>query len=379
MATLQFMPWCRIGKIYPVGEIVLVPFQSDGSPETFDAATTSKIKTVLSSYKDIEGHPVRESAVVQYGTKSPLADLTDDELELTHEYAGLACFSGLANREYFNQLGPYCNFDCFTLYGQRFEDLSFVAIKTRRREGRTFDGRPLASTNFSIPVHVSSVRQVSLDEPLLAALLNFRTGSSATEWSRWQNAISCFNQANTDNDSIRYQVEWVLLASAFEHLLHARPNAEDVAQRFSNVMIPQKPLSVGVARRQSNQQTDKHLRHEWMREFYRIRGDYAHGKLNTQQPTVWNPLEHIVLATIAFPLVVRCLLHQRGQYDLTDEDEAQIDAFERLADASLLSPPADQTSSIDSVWRRLRHKAKSDAVFRTLEEKLKATGLLNEQ
>lgn len=374
MATLQFMPWCRIGKTYSVGEIVLVPFETDGSPETFDAATTSKIKAVLSSYKDIEGHPVRESAVVQYGTKSPLDDLTDDELELTREYSQLACFSGLANREYFNQLGPYCNSDCFTLYGQRFEDLTFVAITTRRREGRTLDGRPLANTAFSIPVHVSSVRQVSLDKPLLAALLNFRIGSSATEWSRWQNAISCFNQANTDNDSIRYQVEWVLLASAFEHLLHAKPNAEDVAQKFAKAMVPQKPLSVGIATRQSKQWADKnkHLRHEWMREFYRIRGDFAHGKLNTQQPTVWNPLEHIVLATIAFPLVVRSLLAEGGNYALTDEYKAQTNVFEQLADEQFLNPPDDQTGSIDSVWSRMRHKAKLDLAFQKIAETLKA-------
>ena len=376
MATLQFMPWCRIAKTYSVGDIVLVPFQTEGSPKTFDAATTSKIKTILSSYKDIEGHPVRESAVVQYGTKSPFDDLTDDELELTREYAQLACFLGLANREYFNQLGPYCNSDCFTLYGQRFEDLTFVAITTRRREGRTLDGRPLADTAFSIPVHVSSVRQVSLDEPLLAALLNFRISSSSTDWSRWQNAISCFNQANTDNDSIRYQVEWVLLASAFEHLLHAKPNAEDVAQKFANAIVPQKPVSVEVASRQSKQWADKnkHLRHEWMREFYRIRGDFAHGKLNRQQPAVWGPLEHIVLATIAFPLLVRCCLRQAGKYILSDEDEVQIDAFEHLADEEFLRPPKGQKSSIDSVWGRARQKAKSDVLRRKIDEALKEKG-----
>jgi hypothetical protein len=362
------------------GEIVLIPFQNDGSPDTFDAATTSQIKTVLSSYKDIEGHPVREAAVVQYCTKSFLADLSDDELELTREYAQLACFSGLAKREYFNQLGPYCNADCFTVYGQRFDDLAFVAIGPRRREGRTLDGRPLADTAFSIPVHVSAVRQVSLDEPLLEALLNFRKDSSADEWSRWQNAISCFNQGNTDNDSIQYQVEWVLLASAFEHLIGAKSNAEDVARNFSELFVPRSALLVSRAKRESTRWPDKtrSLRYEWMKEFYRIRGDFAHGKLNTQQPAVWNPLEHIVLATIAFPLVVRALLHQRGRYAITDEDKSQIDAFERLADEQFLHPPDNQRSSIDSVWSRLRHKAKSDALFQKLEGKLKASGLLNE-
>jgi hypothetical protein len=335
---------------------------------------------ILSSYKNLEGHPVRNAALVRYASKSFLADLTDDELELTREYAQLACFSGLANREYFNQLGPYCNSDCFTLYGQRFDDLTFVAITTRRREGRTLDGRPLANTTYSIPVHVSPVSRVSLDEPILTAFLNFRTSSSTTEWFRWQNAISCYNQANTDNDSIRYQVEWVLLTSAFEHLIGARSAAEDVAKNFSELFVPRSPMPVSVAKRQSTRWSNKtqSLRYEWMKEFYRIRGDFAHGKLNTQQPAVWDPLEHIVLAAIPFPLVVRLLLHQRQLYTLTGDDMSQIDAFEQLADEQFLNPPDKQRSSIDSVWSRLRHKAKSDAVFHKLEEKLNASGVLNE-
>jgi hypothetical protein len=372
MATLQFMPWCRIGKPYSVGEIVLLPFHLDKSSEMFGTGT--KIRTVLSSYRDIEGKPVHKATLVQFGSKALLDDLSDDELEATREYAQIACFAGLANREYFNPLGPYCNSDCFTLYGQKFEDLSFVAITTRRREGRTFDGRPLGDTAFSVPVHVSPVRQVSLDEPLLEALIKFRNGSSADNWSRWQNAISCFNQGNTDNDSIRYQVEWVLLVSAFEHLLHAKPNAEDVSQKFANAMVPENPVRVEVAKRQSNRWAakSKDVRFEWMREFYRIRGDFAHGKLNTQQPAVWNPLEHIVLATIAFPLVVRSLLAQRGDYALTDEDKAQTNAFERLADDQFLNPPGEQTSSIDSVWSRMRHKTKLDLAFQKIAATVKA-------
>jgi len=381
MPALQFMPWCRIDKTYFVGDVGLIPFHRDRPAEGLDELTTLKVRTILSSYKDLDGHPVREAALVQYGTKSPLADLTDGELELTREHVQLACFSALAKREYFNQLGPYCNTDCFILYGQRFDDLAFVAIRSRRREGRTIDGRPLADMVFSTPVHASTVRQVSLDETLLAALLAFRKDTSDEEWSRWQNAIACFNQANTDNDSIQYQVEWVLLASAFEHLVAARSNAEDVAQKFTDAVIPVRSLSTGSAKRQSNRWSDKSksLRYEWMREFYRIRGDFAHGRLKTQQPAVWIPLEHIVLATIAFPLLVRCVLKQKGKYQLRDEDEMQINAFEGFADEQFLSPPNGQTSSIDSVWGRALQKARSDLLGRKLEETLKAKGLLDNE
>ena len=89
------MPWCCIDKTYSVGDITLVPFHRDETLERLDELTSLKVRIILSSYKDLEGHPVREAALVRYANKSFLADLTDDELELTREYAQLACFSGL--------------------------------------------------------------------------------------------------------------------------------------------------------------------------------------------------------------------------------------------------------------------------------------------
>jgi hypothetical protein len=240
------------------------------------------------------------------------------------------------------------------------------------------DGRPLAETVFSIPVHVSTVAQVSLAAGLINSLVVFREHASDHKWSRWQNAISCFNQANTDNDAIRYQVEWVLLCSAFEHILEARPQAEDVAQKFTDTAVPSTPLLARDAKRNSAQKkwnVKRPLRYEWMKEFYRIRGDFAHGKLKTQQTAVWSALEHIVLETIAFPLLVSCLLQKDGKYELTDGNQAQINAFERLADELFLERPANQKSSKDSIWSRLLEKAKSDLVKAKILEVLKAKGV----
>ena len=369
MPILQFMPWCPIDKTYFVGDITIIPFCRDETIEGVDKSTTCQI---LASYKDLEGKPVGKAALVLYGNRPLLADLSDDELDITDECVTLACFCGLAKREYFNQLGPYCNADCFTLYRQKFDSLDFVSIISRRREGRTQEGRPLRKTCFSIPVHVSPVERVTLDEKLLQALVALRQSSSDDEWSRWQNAISCFNWANTDNDAIHYQVEWVLLCSAFEHILEAEPKAEDVAKRFTDALIPSTSLSVRAKRHATQKQRDpnKPLRYEWMKEFYRIRGDFAHGRLKTRQPAMWNPREHIVLATIVFPLLVRCLLSRRKHYELTEEDRAQVNAFEKLADEQFLKPPQNQKSSIDSVWSRLRSDEESKLRWQGLEQEL---------
>ena len=216
-------------------------------------------------------------------------------------------------------------------------------------------------------------------------MVNFRDSSLNKSWSRWQNAISCFNQANTDNDTVRYQVEWVLLCSAFEHVLEAKSEAKDVARKFSDLFSPTKPLLSSGAKRKSNKRwdTDKPLRFEWMKEFYRIRGDFAHGKLITRQSTAWEPLEHFVLATISFHLMVRILLSKKGHYTLTNNDQAQIDAFESVANEAFLKPPQDQKNSMDS-WlscltrEATRNLAKLKA-FQMLEPKALGNESENQQ
>ena len=91
-----------------------------------------------------------------------------------------------------------------------------------------------------------------------------------------------------------------------------------------------------------------------MREFYRLRGAFAHGRLDPQQPMVWNPHEHLVLAIIAFPLLVKARLAQLGRYQLNREDQAQRNAFETFADTpDFLNVPADQQGGLDSTWRRV--------------------------
>jgi hypothetical protein len=288
--------------------------------------------------------------------------LTEPELEVAYELAGLACFSGLAKRELFDPVGSYCNADCFVLYAQRFDQLDHIALVSRRREGRSWEVREVAETMFSEPVHTAGVPGVSLDAELLDALIGFRAEAPPEDWGRWQNALSCFNQANTDGDGVRYQTEWTLLASAFERLLDAAPKAENVAERFKRALTSNADLLVREARRRGagmRNETEV-LRYEWMKEFYRLRGDYAHGRLDTKQPVAWQPVEHLVLAAIALPLVGRSLLRAAGRYTLTADDIAQIDAFERLADAEFLRRPDDARGSTDSVWRRLRAAARME-------------------
>lgn len=358
---LLFMPWCRIDDTYKSGGIEILPFERHKPIKGLDDAAQCRVNTIMASYKTIEGRPVDGAALVHYSNKSPIDNLTEDEIETANELAALACFCGLAKREFFHS-GLYCNSDSFTLYAQKFDKADFTTFVTRRRGGRTIDGGwRFDEIAITRPQHCDTIHNISLDKELLNALVTHRAGNKSNKWDRWQNAISCFNQANTDRDNVLHQVEWVLLCSAFEHLLEAKSEAKDVASKFVNTMMPEDSLLASAANRRSDNWPDNEqsLRYEWMREFYRIRGDFAHGKLKTQQPTVWNTHEHLVLATIAFPLVVKCLLNNANVYDLTIDDQAQVDAFEKFADTNnLMDAPSDQKSSLDSHWSRLCNESK---------------------
>lgn len=110
-----------------------------------------------------------------------------------------------------------------------------------------------------------------------------------------------------------------------------------------------------------------------MNEFYRVRGDFAHGKLKTAQPSAWTAPEHLVLASISFPLCMKSLLQQKGHYSLTEEDQVQVDAFEALANQDgFLSEPPDSSGSGDSWWRRHLSEARSNRRRKRAIKSLKA-------
>lgn len=373
MSMLLFMPWCPIDKTYRVGDATILPFERKKPIVGLKQEEQTQVNTIMGIYKDIEGEPVNNAALIRCNRKSVIEDLNETEIDEAYDLAALACFCGLANRQYFNSLGPYCNSDNFSLYVQKFKVTEFIALSSRRRDGSNMSAWAVEEIAITIPVHVHTIPSVSLDESLLAALLAHRSGAGS-EWGRWQSAISCFNWANTDSDNIRHQVEWVNLCGAFEHLLDAKRMAEDVARRFSEVLIPCDPLLARDSNRRGAKGGDKgqSLRYEWMREFYRIRGDFAHGKLSSRQATEWEPLEHLVLAAIAFPLVVKELLNRSGKYDLTGRDRGEIDAFEQFADTrGFLKPPTDQKSSLDSHWGRSVDGRRWKRTTREIAEKLK--------
>ena len=95
----SFMPWCRIQKAYEVDTIRIVPV---APVESLEQDQGRYVKTILATYRSIEGQPVDLAATVQWVGKSLVADVTEDERDVMRELVAVACFSGLAGRDHFN-------------------------------------------------------------------------------------------------------------------------------------------------------------------------------------------------------------------------------------------------------------------------------------
>ena len=65
-------------------------------------------------------------------------------------------------------------------------------------------------------------------------------------------------------------------------------------------------------------------------------------------------------------------MSKKGYYTLTNDDQAQMDAFEKIADEDFLNPPPEQESSIDSWVGRLTRGEKRNLVTRKIVQKLES-------
>ncbi|WLD13251.1 hypothetical protein [Planctellipticum variicoloris] len=353
MPMLLFMPWCPIDQEYTVGDIRILPFDRQQPIAELDGTINAKINEILGSYRNIKGEPIRKAALLQFVGKSAVADLTPEELDSAADFVSWACFSALARRDYFGLQLDYCNSDNFSLVLQKFDLTSDVTcLQVHRRDDDTWSGRSMLDTVLSIPINCHTVQRISLDGDVVSGIKRARGAPPEQDFRRWQEAIDCFNQSCTDDPKFRDHVAWVLLCAALQRILGAKSKADDVAPKFERHFTPPRPrMAKGTARFKSDSNTDHSVRYEWSHEFYRIRGDFAHGNLSPTQTMRWTPREHLFLATIAFPLLVKSLLLSKGYYELTLDDRAQIESFEEFASAaSFGSTPKSDDDQPQALW-----------------------------
>jgi hypothetical protein len=323
LRSLHFLPWCHLDREFGAGGVTLLPIDLSHPPAQLDDETISSVRSVLSDFIGITGQPVEKFAVVSLHNHILLDYFVDPaDVVAIRDYIDIACLSGLSDREFLGRAEPYCNSDCFLYYERRFDSVTGVRAPMFRRQDNTAFG-PAAgiAMRVHVPIHAAVVPQVSLDEDFFRALVSFReivlNGSDSGRWAAWQEAIYCFNQANTDNERMGEQLEWVLMSSALERILRAPGNSDAIAKRFIEAIVPKNPILY----------FDLTLLRDWVREFYRLRGDFAHGRIQSRIPRRWESWHHLLFGAIAFPLLTKALLENEKSYVFTENDHCQLAAL----------------------------------------------------
>ncbi len=325
MPTLNFMPWCRLDREYRVGAVALIPYSREHPPVDLDPDHTRAVNTILADFIYVNGRPIDRCTLITLENRLLIEGWDNpNAFETTYGHAQMACLSSLEGRDYFGSAEPYSNAECFALYSRQYREGRAVAAPIFRR-----DSTPLGLAGPALRVHIPAqaiaVPKLPFNEPLYRALTALRRrwldAGRTGDWAIWAESIYSFNLANTDQESFGRDLEWVLMCSAMQRLLGARSSAADTASKLAAALTSDG--SLGPSASETVQ--------DWAKEFYRLRNDFAHGKLRTRQPRMWHQPYHLLLAAIVFPLLVKKLLEREAFYQSTETDRVEVAAFVRFA------------------------------------------------
>ncbi len=361
MSMLAFFPWMTLPDAISVGEFELIPYRRGHRPsaKVGESGLQETLDAVLEPFRNVE-HPLHSCVLVTTSARSLTDDLTEEVRSDFFAFAELLALSGVAARSLFTW-GGYTNRDNFRLVIQAFDDPeSGAAVLTRRRDGSARNVMPRNSYVVRKPEHVGSANETAIDEPLLSALLESRGHGI---WERLYEACLGFNLANTDRNEMAEEAEGILLVGALERLLNCAGGKEhQLASRFSDRLAP----------RNSRQPTDgslpdheiierfrhsQSLRDVWIRDFFRLRGNFAHGKMESRYSPLWTLKNHLLFASFIFPFVVKYELGDAGLYELSDRDQEWVDMFEDFLTRDHFSQRGDPYNPASHPWNQIREEA----------------------
>ena len=352
MAVLFFLPWVACDAPKKVGPINLHPYLRKKLPGTLHGIGQEAIDGILGSYGDPDfahsgktsKHVTRATLITWDGDSEGL-ELQDGEAMSRLEQARYLTFSALSARHYCSHFA-YCNADGYQVIGQRFtaDSPGATSITTRRRDGQGLhhlgDSK---APRFIRPQHVDTRLDLTLDEPLLAALVNLSAGDSKT---LFDDAIDAYVLANSDSPTMRERSEMVLLRVAFETLLDSTHTASDLREKFAahfSAELPVPPkwhsgIHDEACWRVRWPTFVSRPMDAWVQDFCAARNSAAHGPRGTKALPVWRHHNHLLFGSWLFPLMVKKMLQDAGLYQLREEEKAERGGCEAFLAHDLLSP-----------------------------------------
>jgi len=370
MSMLTFFPWLKIKEDIKIGDIKLHKFKL--SEENTNKDRFQYIcEKVVKHYYIHTNHIIDECTLLFINKKDDFEDFDEEEIDFLFSFSEILAFSGLSKREYFGLGFQYWNRDNFTLVIQGFDEKSDgVTTVTKRRDGSTKAYWSGDVFKVKMPFHVNNI-VVTIDTSLVESLLDFQESFGANGIFL-TDALFFFNRANTDDNFISEYQEIVMMVSAFQRLLGCKTGkVDELIDRFMSIFNPKQDFNINQSKRIKNSKYNNNsvtLREAWLRDFYQLRNDYAHGKRISGRPRIWIPQEHLLLGAYSFPLLVKILLGDK-YYHLSEDDADDIELFEKLVEANILKKPK---KSEQWEWNKIRsdykfHKAIEKAVRQAIE------------
>ena len=244
-----------------------------------------------------------------------------------------------------------------------------MTVLSRRRDGSSWIAVTKSAMLILKPYHISTPAPHQIDVRLLEALVD-RSRSEA--WGEIEEAIQGFNSANTDSPDVRMEAEAVSLVGAFERALGLRGGDEhELATAFVQTLQPVTSLrTVDCDRVKESPRRDRYagygsLGEAWVRDFFRLRGDHAHGKNAPKYTSLWSLQEHLLCGSFAFPLLVKARLVREGCYAWSEEDLVHLEALEALVCAKHFEVREDENEPYrQDEWSRILNKANTQIRIR---------------
>lgn len=348
MAVVFFLPWASVSEELRIADMRLIPYERGQRPGELLGIPQAAFDGVLGNYGDRgfgsqPSLPIHQATLIIWDDDTLDLDAADDQLQQRLVQGSYFAFSALAGRTLCSSSGYY-NADTLQVVAQRFDvgSPTHSCITTRRRDGGTQNMLAgSAGLKFIRPYHVDNRAHISLDIPLLEALLRLPDGELK---QRVDEAIVAFLRANTDAPSMDERSELILMRVAMDTLLGV-PHDKAAFRRAVNEHFDELPsppiwhkghLDESWWRKHWDSNVSRPL-DAWVHDFSAARNAAAHGPINGQKGSTWPRHNHLIFSTWLLPLIVKKLLALAGFYEFTAEDKVARAGFEIFLAHDLLA------------------------------------------
>lgn len=335
MSMLAFFPWYKSIEKYEFEDFTLI---SSNHESLINNSDYQKIfSNVFKPYIINKKGPINSAMLLFLKDKLPFEDFADTERMYLFSLSEIIAFSNIIERKLFISIGPYCNRDDFQLVIQSFDSAhKGMSIYSRRRDGNKHSIYSGDNYQCLVDPHLNYNSAKPLNENIIKSLLNAQNTLN-DKWALYSDTIFNFNHANSDNNNISPKEEAIMLLGAIQRILGCNSaNIDELSSGLKDALTPESNLDLNLSNRYKHGPTNKDnptcLREIWIKDFYRARGDFAHGKGKTFKELTWTLNEHLLYASYILPLLLKLKLSEDNLYTMTELDLVDVDLFEEYLD-----------------------------------------------